>query len=72
MKYGIREISDLDDWTLLGAYDKCGQAERLRKKANAHEKFNDDKKKMEFPPINPEFIKMKNEIEKELKKRNLI
>lgn len=72
MKYGIREINELDDWTLLTAYDKCGQAERQRKKASEHDKFNVGNKKLDFPPINPEFVNMKNEIEKELKKRNLL
>lgn len=68
MKYGIKEISELDDWTLTAAYDKCGQADKQRDEASKHEKFN----KMEFPPINPQFTAMKNEIITEMKKRKLI
>jgi len=71
----MKEISELDDWTLTEAYNNCGQAERQREKASQHTKFNadtDKRKKMEFPPINPQFVKMKNEIEIEMKKRKLI
>lgn len=74
MNYGTKPISELDDWALTIAYDKCRQAEKQRDEANKHPKFNSDdkKKKMEFPPINPQFTTMKNEIENEMKKRKLI
>lgn len=72
MKYGIKEISELDDWILTAAYDKCGQAEKQREQASKHSKFNDGAKNMDFPPINPQFTAMKNEIELEMKKRKLI
>lgn len=74
MNYGTKPISELDDWALTIAYDKCGQAEKQREKASQHSKFNSDdkKKKMEFPSINPQFTAMKNEIENEMKKRKLI
>lgn len=74
MKYGPTEITELGDWALIAAYDKCRQAQKLRDKASEHDKFNKDssKKKMEFPPINPNFTQMKTEIENEMKKRKLI
>lgn len=72
MKYGIKEISELDDWTLTAAYDKCGQAEKQREEASKHEKFTTANKKMNFPPINSQFTAMKNEIKLEMKNRKLI
>lgn len=72
MKYQLKEISELDDWFLIDAYDKCGQAEKQREEASKNPKFTTDKKKMQFPPVNPKFIEMKNEIESEMKKRKII
>ncbi len=72
MKYGDKNIADLDDWSLTAAHHNCGQAQKLRDKAKEHPKFNDENKKMEFPPINPKFNEMKNEIENEMRKRKLL
>jgi hypothetical protein len=78
MKYGDKEISELDDRVLIAAHHNCGQAQKLRDNASKHEKFNKDgwgtgnKKKLQFPPPNPNFTQMKNEIEAEMKKRKLI
>lgn len=72
MKYGNQEISDMGHWELAEAYNKIVNAEAERNEASKHDKFNNGSKKMEFPPINPEFVKLKNEIEKELKKRGYL
>lgn len=71
MKFGLKEISELSDDELIAAHTICGQALTKRDEASKHEKFTTGIKKMEFPSPNPEFIKMKNEIEQELKKREL-
>lgn len=68
MKYGDKEIIDLDDSSLLNAYNKCGQSISAREAAAMHDKF----KKMEFPLINPKFTQMYNEIKDEIAKRKLI
>ncbi len=67
MKFNNKEISELEDSILLAARDQCGQILIDRVEAGKHEKF----KKMPFPPPNPKFIEMKNEIENEIKKRKL-
>ena len=67
-----KKPSELDDWTLTIAYEKCGQVMAQRDKASRHPKFNDGPKRMAFPPPNPAFIEMKNSIENELKKRKLL
>lgn len=72
MKFGNKEISDLDDWSLIEANIQCGQTMAKRAEASKHEKFNDGPKRMEFPPPNPAFIQMMNEIETEMKKRKLM
>ena len=51
-----KKPEELDDWTLVMAYEKCGQVIAQRDKARLHDKF----KKMEFPPPNPAFIEMMN------------
>lgn len=72
MNYGNKPISELDNWSLTIAYDNCNKAEKQREEASKHPKFNEGNKKMEFPPINPEFVNLKNEITAEMKKRELI
>ena len=67
-----KKPSDLDDWTLIAAWDNCGQVLKQRAEASKHPKFNNGPKRMEFPPPNPAFIEMMNEIEKEMKKRKII
>jgi hypothetical protein len=51
-------------------------AEDKRIEASKHIKFNEDREirgkkipKMEFPPINPEFVKLKNEIQLEIERK---
>lgn len=73
MKFGTKEISELTNEELADADRQCKDAFAKREIASQHEKFNVDgtKKKMEFPPPNPAFIKLQTEIEDEIKKRNL-
>lgn len=72
MKFGATEICEMTDWALTAAHHNCGQVIKQRENASKHSKFNDDKKKLEFPPINPKFTEIKNEIENEMKKRKLL
>jgi hypothetical protein len=78
VKYHLTEISDLLDADLLGALQSCKAALTLRQRASEHDKFNIDReidgktvKKMEFPPVNPQFTLMYNEILAEIEKRKL-
>lgn len=68
MKLGNKEISALTDQELIAAYNNCGQVEKQRDEASKHEKF----KKMEFPPPNPAYIKLKEAIVEEMNKRKLL
>lgn len=65
MTYGDRELETYDLWALGEILQKLLEAEQKRDKASKHPKFL----KMEFPPPNPEFLKLKNEVEKEIRKK---
>lgn len=65
MNYLGKPISDYDLWALGEILMSFKSAEDKRKAASKHEKF----KKMEFPPINPEFLKLKSAIELEIRKK---
>jgi hypothetical protein len=67
MKYQGREIKDFEDAQLLASYKYLDGLEKKRLEAASHEKF----KKMEFPPANPEFVQIKNEMYKEITTRKL-
>jgi hypothetical protein len=67
MKYDHREISELSDLELVQAYQNCLAAEHKRLTASQHEKF----KTMEFPPISPIYLEMKNAIHDEMNNRKL-
>ena len=78
MKYGLVEISDMNDLELLSSYKSMQDAEKKRNLASEHPKFNRDQvidnkmiKPMEFPPINPKFLELKNALIEEINKRNL-
>jgi hypothetical protein len=78
VKYHLTEISDLLDADLLGALQNCRASLDQRKRASEHDKFHKDReidgktvRKMEFPPINPQFTLMYNEILAEIEKRKL-
>ncbi len=67
-----KKASDLDDWALLEAFNHCGQILAKRNEASRHPKFTDGPKPMPFPPPNPKFIEIMNDIESELRKRKLL
>jgi hypothetical protein len=82
MRFGLKEISDLTDSELIGALQNCRASLDQRKLASEHDKFHKDcevivngttktVRKMEFPPINPQFILMLDEILIEIEKRKL-
>lgn len=65
---GNKKVSELTDEQLKAVYANCGQVEKKRVEAAKHDKFN----KIQFPQINPNFIKLKNDLKSELEKRKLI
>lgn len=76
MKYGGKELSEYSLWDLHLIEKNIKEAEDKREKASKHIKFNADREqngkkvsKMEFPPINPEFLKLKEALEAEIRKR---
>ena len=78
MKYGLSEISELSDAKLIAALQNCRASLDQRKLASEHVKFHKDReiagktvRKMEFPPINPQFVLMLDEILIEIEKRKL-
>lgn len=70
MKYLDKEIKDYSLWDLQGIKTSLKAAEAKREEASKHEKFTKtDGKAMEFPPPNPNFIKLKSAIEEEIASR---
>jgi hypothetical protein len=63
----IDDVGKLNDQELLLAYWSMLDAEQKRDEAAKNPKFE----KMEFPPVNPEFVKLKNKIKTELDNRQL-
>lgn len=71
MNYGGKPISDYGLWELGDILAKLEEAQNKREKASQHAKFDrvNNKKAMEFPPINPEFLKLLNEVKSEIRKK---
>lgn len=71
MDYAGRNICDLALPQLEGILKGLQAAERERDKARSHHKFDktNNKKAMEFPNINTAFLKLKNSIEEEIRKK---
>lgn len=76
MKYLGKEISEYSLETLQAFKALMDEALAKREIASKHEKFNTDVvrnnikiPKMEFPPINPEFLKIKTEIEQAIESK---
>ena len=74
--YAGKPIADLDLWELGKILNRLNEAEARRDAAAKHAKFNVDREiqgkkvlKMDFPPPNPEFSKLKNAIELEIKRK---
>lgn len=71
VKYLNRLLSDYSLWELVDFLKSFKLAEARREEASKHHKFDkvNNKKAMEFPPINPEFLKLKEAIEKEIRNK---
>lgn len=71
MKYLNKEIAEYSIWDLTIILNSLKVAEARREEASKHHKFDkvNNKKAMEFPPINSEFLKLKEAIEKEIRNK---
>ena len=71
IQYGGKSISSYSLWELGQFLKRMEEAEKKRKEASKHKKFDklNNDKAMEFPPINPEFLKIKTAIEEEIRKK---
>lgn len=71
MIYKGKPTEDFTDTELATTANEFDAAIEKRKKASFHKKFNKelDPNAMEFPPINPEFLKLKIAIDQEVEKR---
>lgn len=63
--YNGTPLSALSLWELGQIEKSLNEAQAKREEASKHPKFD----KMQFPPINPEFLKLKADIENEIKER---
>ena len=61
------KLSELTNEQLIATFDSYNAALLKRWEASAHPKFQ----KMPFPPPNPEFLKLFNEVKLEIEKRKL-
>ena len=71
MKYADVEIKDLSDLALIQATQHCEQILKNRQDLASHPKFNDPAKKLAFPPPNPNFLKLLQELKTELASRDI-
>lgn len=78
MRYGTKEISDMHDLDLIQVVQNLNKVEADRIKASKHPKFNEDSlvngkvlKRLEFPPLTENYLKMKQALLDELKLRNI-
>lgn len=73
MDHAGKDICSLALPQLEGILKGLQAAERERDKARSHHKFDKtaNKKAMEFPPINSNFLKLKISIEEEIRRRKL-
>ena len=71
IQYGGKLLSQYSLWELGQFLKRMKKAEEQRGKASKHQKFDkaNNIKAMEFPPINPEYFKIKNAIEEEIRKK---
>lgn len=63
--YAGKDLTDYDLWALGMLLQTFKNAEKKREEASKHPKFN----KLKLPPINPTFLELKNEVEKEIRKK---
>ena len=71
IQYGGKPLATYSLWELGQFLERMEKAEERREVASKHKKFDkaSDSKAMEFPPINPEYFKIKNAIEEEIRKK---
>lgn len=71
IQYGGKSISSYSLWGLGQFLERMEEAEKKREVASKHKKFDkaNNIKAMEFPPINPEYFKIKTAIEEEIRKK---
>lgn len=74
--YKGKALKDFDLWELEQANYEFNEAEKKRETASKHVKFNEDRvidntkvPKMNMPPANPEYLKLKLAIKQEFEKR---
>lgn len=69
--YKGNRLSHYSLWELGTIKHELNAALANREEASKHHKFDkkNNKKALEFPPINPEFLKLKNAVELEIRKR---
>jgi hypothetical protein len=73
--YNDKPLSSYSLWDLGKVYQSLKEAEAKREEASKHPKFDtkNNKKAIPFPPTNPNFLKLKDAIEAEIrKKQNVI
>lgn len=71
MNYLGKDLAALDLWALGNILKSLNDAEKRREEASKHPKFDraSNAKAMEFPSPNPEFLKLKAEVEEQIKQR---
>lgn len=69
--YNGKPLSSYDLWALGELEASLKAAEARREEASKHHKFDkvNNKKAMDFPPPNPEFLKLKNAVEEAIRKK---
>lgn len=69
--YNGKELSEYSLWELQAIKTSLKEAEDKREEASKHHKFDkvNNKKAMEFPPPNPNFLILKEAVEEEIRKK---
>ena len=69
--YNDKPLSSYSLWDLGKVYQSLKEAEAKREEASKHPKFDtkNNKKAIPFPPTNPNFLKLKDAIEAEIRKK---
>lgn len=69
--YSGKPLSSYSLWDLGKIEQNLKTALEKREKAGQHHKFDkvNNKKALDFPPTNPEFLKLKDAVEAEIRKK---
>ena len=65
LTYAGKPLSSYDVWALGAILKSMNDVLAKREEARSHKKFE----KMDFPPPNPEFLKLKNAVEEAIRKK---